>query len=199
MVDRRPISEPIGWALLVFTAPMVWFRLARQTDRLMFEHATTRLAKPRRRGPWLAIGSAVLMYWFPPGSLFGRVLRMQRLRGSRWSDYVIVVGVLAIYIGAYWVFYASEVGSSAQNFGFVALFAVPALAVGAGQALADRHVESLGELEVGRSTPVNTRLKFNSPPAWPDPPDGWSPPSGWTPDASWPAAPDGWHFWVATS
>lgn len=39
-------------------------------------------------------------------------------------------------------------------------------------------------------------MKFRTPPEWPPAPDGWVPDPGWQPDATWPAAPRGWDFWV---
>lgn len=40
------------------------------------------------------------------------------------------------------------------------------------------------------------KLRFNTPPGWPNPPVGWVPPEGWVPDPSWPPAPEGWQWWI---
>jgi hypothetical protein len=39
-------------------------------------------------------------------------------------------------------------------------------------------------------------MRFNPPPGWPVP-SNWKPSADWQPDPTWPAAPDGWHYWIA--
>ncbi|RAO30070.1 hypothetical protein ONO86_05622 [Micromonospora noduli] len=48
----------------------------------------------------------------------------------------------------------------------------------------------------GPIPPAPTGIKFVVPVNWPQPPTGWTPPPEWRPDASWPAAPEGWQWWV---
>ena len=41
------------------------------------------------------------------------------------------------------------------------------------------------------------RLRFQTPPNWPQPPKSWVPSNGWKPDVRWGEAPKGWRFWVS--
>ena len=43
---------------------------------------------------------------------------------------------------------------------------------------------------------VETAVRYNPPPNWPQPPSGWSPPPGWEPDPDWGPPPQGWSLWV---
>ena len=204
LVDQRPVTESMAWSFLPYLAPVIWFRLARQTDRLVFEDATRQPSMPRIRGPWLALGSAVLLWLFPPAALFVRGLRVRRKATFAKSGLAIAAAVVLTiaYVSAFFISYMAPVGSVAESLFLVVAFTASAICVGVAQALANRSLEPLRPHSASQPIldhPPDGRLTFAPPPDWPDPPDGWSPPAHWTPDSTFPPAPQGWRFWVLLS
>jgi hypothetical protein len=203
VVDGRPVTESMAWAFFWWTLPVVWFRLSRQADWLMTENRAPQELIVRRRGPWLALASSLLVYLFLPALILTRLWRFRRLRGFRWLDpatlivLVCVAVMTAAWLAVVWTAWLGSEPSAA----FLAVWIAVAGAVGGIQALTNKHVQLTGEeipfgLSGLASDAVNSRMVFNPPPGWPPVPNGWVPPAGWRPDADWPAASAAWQFWV---
>lgn len=181
LVDRRPVTESMAWASLLLLSPVVWFRLSRQADWLIAEDRASRELVVRRRGPWLALASSLLMCLFPPVPILGRLWRFGRLAAFRWLDprTLTVLVCVAVFTPAQAIFGILQPGSQFEIPAFIASLAALAGAVGGIQALTNKHLQLMGEeIPLGQSgssaAAVNSHMVFNPPPVF-DPPPGWPP------------------------
>jgi hypothetical protein len=181
LVDRRPVTESMTWAFLWVPSAVVWFRLSRQADWLMAEDRARREMVLRRRGPWFALASSLLICLFPSVPILRRLWRFRRLAAFRWLDprtltVLVCVAVLTTAQTAFWIV---EPGSQFEIPAFIASLAALAGAVGGIQALTNKHLQLIGEeIPLGQSglaaAAVNSRMVFNPPPVF-SPPPGWPP------------------------